>query len=396
MIFSFFILIIGLVGAAFFAGTETAFVKLLSFSEDISALPCNIRKWLKRPQTILSTTLIGTNICIIMASSVATGIAEKLFTRNGELYSLVTITLVGLIFCEVLPKSRALAGPESFARFASKPFNIAAVIFKPISHLTDLLSSILVRFSHRLVAPAPPPDWKDFELVTKEGELKLGSNRNALLDLVFDLTKKTAFDIMTPIGELQISTKTEFEKAKIETTARDIENRFLLIENEDGEIEEVLDIAELICYRCYRGKARRGLTEPFYVPETTSIMRLFAEMRDSDSEFALVVDEHGTVTGGICREEIADMFSGVRSKKKGLRGKTIDGYIVDGTMNIGDLAELLDIEFPDGPFRTAAGFIEEIVGDIPEVNRPINWGGYVFVVMNKTARKIHRIRIEPK
>ena len=124
MILSFFILILGLAGAAYFAGTETAFVKLLCFSEDNSGLPYNIRKWLKRPQTILSVTLIGTNICVILASSVATGIAEKLFARNGELFSLITITLVSLIFCEVLPKSRALAAPESFARFASKPFNI--------------------------------------------------------------------------------------------------------------------------------------------------------------------------------------------------------------------------------------------------------------------------------
>ncbi|MGC9315607.1 MAG: CNNM domain-containing protein, partial [bacterium] len=120
MIVSFAILILGLLGAAFFAGTETAFIKLLGSGEDRRDFPADIRMWLKRPQTIFSVSLVGTNICHILASSIATKISITLFPSRGELYSLLIMTVTILVFSEVIPKSRALAGPESFARFASK------------------------------------------------------------------------------------------------------------------------------------------------------------------------------------------------------------------------------------------------------------------------------------
>lgn len=393
MIISFVILILGLLGSGFFSGSETALVKLLSTRKIQSSIPASIRKALQKPQTIFSVTLVGNNICNILVSSVATSIAVRVFATHGELYSLITVTIAVLIFGEVLPKSWALADPSSFARLVSIPFNISATVLKPVSVVTDKLSSTLINLSHRIIAPSPPPDWKEFELVTKEGELKLGSNRNALLEMVFDLSSKTAFDIMTPIGELHRIRLRKLTKEDVEKIAREEEVRFFLVENENSQIEHVMDITEAICFNTT--EPIPGLSEPFYVPESTSVIRLFAEMRDSDVEFAIVVDEHGTITGGISRDEIAEMFVGIKPKKRGIRGKTIDGYIVDGTMNIDDLGELIGVEFPNGPYRTIAGFVEELIGDIPETGHVITWRGYKFTVMKKTARRIMRIRVEP-
>lgn len=393
MIVSFAILILGLLGAAFFAGTETAFIKLISYSEDKDQFTEDIRRWLRRPQTIFSVSLIGTNICQILATSIATKISVTLFPIRGELYSLLVMTLSIMIFCEVIPKSRALAGPESFAKFASKPFGIFAIVIKPLSYLTDNLSTSFVRYSHKLIPPSPTPDWKEFELVAKEGELKLGINRNSLLSMVFDLEKKTAFDVMTPIGDFPRIMAENIDKVDFGKKARETERRFVIAENAGGEIEGVADIAKIVSREV--DAPRPALSEPFYVPETTSIIRLFAEMRDSGAEFALVVDEHGTVTGGIRKDDIADIFSGVKPRIRGIRGRTVDGYIIEGAMNIGDLESLLGIEFPDGPYRTAGGFIEEYLQDIPETSSVVFWGGYKLIVLKRTPKKITRIRVEP-
>lgn len=389
MIMLFTILILGLFGAAFFAGTETSFVALLGKGEDSNRLPKDIRRWLKKPQTIFSVTLIGTNVSHILASSIATKIALDIFPTRGELYSMAIMTAMILVFSEVIPKSRALSGPESFARFASKPFGISAIILKPLSKLADKMSAFLVGLSRHIVSPSQPPDWKEFELVAKEGELKLGSNRNALLTMVFDLAKKTAFDLMTPIGEIPNKTPNNTDTTAFERQIREAEKRFYIVEDEEGRIEGVVDMALKIAHGGF------GLFEPLYVPENTPILRLFAEMRDSNAEFAFVVDEHGNITGGIVREEIADLFSGVRRKGRGIRGKTLEGYIVEGSMEIDELGSLLGTTFPEGPYRSVAGFLEEISGEIPELNRPIKFGGFSFIPLKKTPRKLLRVRVEP-
>jgi len=393
MILSAIIVIIGLLGAAFFAGTETALVTLLSKSDKSRKIPQSIAKWLEHPRTIFSVTLVGTNICIIVASSLSTSIAINIFGYNGALISLLTITVISLIFCEILPKSRALVGPESFARFASLPFNIAAQILKPITKTTDWISGGIVNLIHKIISPAPAPNWEEFELIAREGEINLGSNRNALFVLMFDYARKTVFDIMTPRARLStIPVDASGEGAL--NLALDSDSPILIVESEGENIDGVLDVANLL--ESGNINVADAMTEPFFVPETTPIMRLFAEMCDSDIEYALVVDEYGNITGGVLRDHIADIFSGAKIKlDSSIRGKTATGYIVDGAMDIDRLDELLGAEFPRGPYRTVAGLIEELTGEIPEVDCPVVCCKWRFIVTRRNLHKILRLKIEP-
>jgi len=393
MILSIVIIIIGLLGTAFFAGTETALIALLRDKKRLENLPSSISRWLDMPENIFSVTLIGTNISIIVASSISAALFIRFFGEIGGVYSLITISIISLIFCEVLPKSRALSAPESFAMFASKPFNLSAMLLKPASSVTNALSGAVVKIVHRIVKPAPPPDWSDLELVTRKGKIDLGSSRNALLLLIFEFANRTAFDIMLPRTEFTVVSADTPLPRVVEFAKRRKVGR-LIVESELGEIEGAVDTRDLIS-----GKysiLKDAITEPFFVPEGTSVINLFAEMDDSDTDFAFVVDEHGSVTGGVSFESLIDFLSGVpRGSRRAICGRTATGYIVDGFLNIEQLESIIQTEIPQGPYKTIAGFIEELNHNIPAEGETVYWNNWSFLVLKRNPRSILKIRIEP-
>ncbi len=392
MIISLVLILISLFGAAFFAGSETAFVALLRRKGRIEGLSKSVFWWLDNPDELLSVTLIGTNICIIIASSVSAALFIKFFGDLGELYSLIVISLVGLVFCEVLPKSRALTSPTSFAKLVITPLNLSGKILKPLSKVTNALSSMVVRVVHRVIKPAPVPSWKEFETVTAKGDLKLDISSKTMMLLMFEVASKTAFDIMEPRSSLPIITvDVSISEARRRAQKMDVGN--LIVESDAGRIIGFVEVVDLFAED--EREIRGVLREPFFVPENAPVLKVFMEMDDSDVPFALVVDEHGNVTGGISREALVNLFMGIGSTAH-LRGRTPSGYIVEGVMTIDQIETLLEYKFPRGPYKTVAGFIEELLNKIPEEGTTLNWEKWAFTIEKRSAKAILRIRIEPR
>ena len=390
---SYIIILISLLGAAFFAGTETSFIALLRQKSTKERMPTSVELWLNNPENILSVTLVGTNICQIILSSVAASVFIDRFGQTGALYSLISVTLATIIFCEVLPKSQALASPESFARVTVLPLNISGIVLKPLSMIVSKLSRMAAKIVGKVVKPTSPPSWAEFELVAKNGQLKLGSSRHAMLKLMFEIEKKTTFDIMIPrssLATVQLNTGI----GEIRTIYSEQGENLIPVRKGD-RIIGVIDYIDMVTTE--KTSVREALIEPLFVPENAPLLKVFSEMIDSNINYALVVDEYGTVTGGISHRKLSSILSGRRDESLQNRMTRLPtgSIVVDGSISIENLSFLLETEIPKGPYRTAAGFIEEISHGIPDEAAGLFWREWEFTVTGRTSRRITRIRIDP-
>jgi len=357
-------------GSSFFAGTETALISLVRRKSREKGIPAKVSNWLEKPEDIISVTLVGVNICIILGSSIATKLFVRGFGTAGEAYSIITMSVILLIFCEILPKSAALSHSEMFAEKTVVPLNISAIVLKPLSKAASALSGLLVKFIHLFLRPPEQANFEDFESVAESGALDVGESKEAMIRRLFDVADMRAFDLMTP--------KLALQTVKLGKSPEG--GGLVAIEDEEGEIIGL--------------HRPNGDGETAFFPENLPLLRLFAVMFESRIDSALIVNEHGEVTGAVERRRIARFLSGIpeAGDVRVLRGG--DVFVVNGAMEMTALEELLGEDFPRGQFKTVGGFIEEHLHKIPHQGYRFRWESYLFTVEQSTDRKIGRIRIE--
>ena len=390
MLLSIAIIVLGIAGSAFFSGTETAFTSLLRRKESLWHLPKNITRWLERPDELLSVTLIGTNVFVILASSVSAALFVERFGGAGEYYSLIVISLSILIFGEVLPKSMALDRSESFAKAVAAPLGIAGVLLKPFSKITNGLSGAVVKSIHFVLNPPKPPTYKDFEMVSTKGKLNIGESREAMIHLFFEVSATKAFDIMTPRSEmptLRVSDDRDRAMARFEATGQSE----LPVEDDEGRIIGILAVSKA---KSIEGKGIGAAVEkPFYVPENAPILSLFSDMYESGANSALVIDEHGDITGGITREALARFLIG--EQKATYPERPFEDVVLSGSIDIHEFEEIIGEQIPRGPFKSLGGFIEEIAHEIPPVGARLVWKRWAFIILERSDKAVERVRVRP-
>ncbi|MCK5833719.1 DUF21 domain-containing protein [bacterium] len=388
MLLSVIIIVISLLGSAFFSGTETALISLFRKRNILKQLPAGVGNWLDNPEDILSVTLIGTNLCIVLASSVATNLFIKSFGDVGELYSLITISIVGLIFCEILPKSLGLMKPVSFSRKAILPLDIIAVILKPASSLTNALSRWIVAVFHKIVKPSKPADWNDFKLVSQQGTLDIGKSKEEIIHLLFEVSSLRAFDIMEP--------KTELLKIKLSELSNRCEDKgqsnYIAVEDEDGSIFGIFNRGSSANLK---EDIEKEIMDTVFIPENTSVLHLFTTMFQSDIDSVLIVNEHSEVTGMVERRDILAFLCGIQDTPN--RETTIEdgSFVFKGTTELTELEDLFNTDFPKGQYRTLGGFIEEYRHEIPRAGTVFKWGKYIVTIEESTVKKVEKVRIKP-
>lgn len=380
-----------LFGEAFFAGSETAFTSLLRRKESPGHLPNNIMKWLDNPSELLSVTLIGTNVCVILCSSVSTALFVDIFGGIGEYYSLIVVSISILIFGEVLPKSRALKSPEEFARTVAAPLGAVGTVLRPFSKITNALSVAIVRMIHLILKPQKLQAYKDLKMISDEGKVDIGVSRKAMISLLFDISSITAFDVMIARTNLPTLTVTDdkacamalFKKTKLEE---------LPVENESGRIVGIVDIDALDSIS--DGSVEDVISEPLYFPENVPILGLFSDMFESGVKTAVVIDEYGDITGGITRSSVSRCLMGIEEMESKRSEERFSGSIVlPGSTTIHKLEMTIGEKIPRGPYRTFAGFIEEIAHKIPQKNFNVKWEKWTFVIIERSDRSIESVRI---
>ncbi|HEX3026744.1 MAG TPA: hemolysin family protein [Clostridia bacterium] len=328
--------------------------------------------------------------------------------------SVIVVTLVmsyfSLVFGELVPKRIAMqkAEPLSFA-FIGALRGVAAIT-KPFVRLLSASTNLVVR----LFGMDPHANEEN---VTEE-EIRMmvdvgGENgviedtQKEMINNIFEFDDITAEDIMTPRTEVESVEVSENIAEALRICVDGGYSRIPVYEEDIDNIVGVLYVKDLLPYVGQTipkdVSLRLLMRKTYFVPGTKRCGDLFAAMTEKHVQMTVVVDEYGGFAGIVTMEDLLESIVGniqdeYDHEEEEVQRTSDNTFEVDGSVNIEDLGELLDVKFPEGDYETIAGYIMDVLGRIPgEDEHPsVQLDNVTFTVMKMDERRIERVHIEVK
>ena len=412
-----------LVLSGFFSGSETALTaasrgKLRANADKGSKGAEQALKITEDSERLIGSILLGNNVVNILATSLATAVLTALFGQNGVAFATLGMTLLVLIFAEVLPKTYAITNPESVAAIVARPISIVVRLFAPVvTAVRFLVRGVLWVFGVRT-------DPNSHILAVREeiaGALQLGhsegvvekEDRDRILGAL-DLSDRAVEEIMLHRSGIEMIDADLPPSEVLRLVLESNHTRIPLYRETQENIVGILHAKDML--RAMNRMMADGIMtsqelesfdilsvamKPYFVPETTTLDDQMRQFLKRHTHFALVVDEYGSLQGLITLEdileeivgEIADEFD---SDEQDQVEQTSDGaYLVDGGMTIRDLNRAHDWNLPDEEANTVAGLVIHEAQMIPLEGQVFSFHGFRFEVMEKDQNRISLLKIKP-
>ena len=409
--------------SAFFSGSETALTaasrgKLRSKADKGSPGAERALEITEDTERLIGSVLLGNNLVNILAASLATALFTKVFGESGVAWATLVMTLLVLIFAEVLPKTYAITNAETAAARVSGPIAVVVFVFAPI--VTAVRA--LVRGMLKLFGVEIDPDSHILSVHEEiAGALALGheegvvhkEQRDRLLGAL-DLNDRDVEEIMLHRSEIEMINANDAPEAIISQCLRSPHTRLPVFRDEQENIVGVIHAKDLLraVDKTLRGQdmAARSLSDfdimevvrkPYFVPETTALddqMRQFLRLH---THFALVVDEYGALQGLITLEDILEEIVGEITDEfdvaevEALKPESDGSYRVDGAMTIRDLNRMADWSLPDEEANTVAGLVIHEAQSIPTVGQVFSFHGFRFEVVERQQNRLTKLKVRP-
>ena len=369
-----------------------------------------VTKLLKRTDKLLGVILIGNNFVNILAATLATIIAIRIWGEASIFYVTLLLTLIILIFAEVTPKTIAAIKPESIAFPASFLLKPLLKILEPAVYLISAISNSLTK----LIGVNPKiqieEEFSQEELRTILQSSGMPKSQLEMLLGIFDMDYLSVNDVMIPKNEIVgINIKTD-----IENIVHNLNNiRFTYIPIYKGTIDNIVGFISSNKKADFLGLDQPSKTSlktfienPLFIPESTPLNKQLANFQLENKRVGLIVDEYGDIEGLITLRDILEIIVGEitseRADKMDIMPQADGSYMLEGSMMIRDINKRIDWDLPtDGP-KTLSGLILETAQSIPESNVGLKIGEYRFetilikdnVVKMAKAQRIKEIEEE--
>ncbi len=412
-----------LVLSGFFSGSETALTassrgKLRSQADKGSRGAQKALDITEDNERLIGSVLLGNNLVNILAASLATALFTRLFGESGVALATLVMTLLVLIFAEVLPKTYAITNAEKAAAAVAPAIGVVVTLFAPIVSAVRLL----VRGVLRVFGVQIDPD--SHILAVREeiaGALQLGhsegvvekEDRDRILGAL-DLGERTVEEIMLHRSNIEMIDADAEPEEILRKCLQSRHTRLPVFRDEPENIIGVVHAKDLFRAMYAQVGGTEGDAEllksfditkvandPYFVPETTTLddqMREFLRMR---GHFALVVDEYGSLRGLITLEDILEEIVGEIADEFDIEEevpvtKTDDGqYLAEGAMTIRDMNRAMDWSLPDDEANTIAGLVIHEAQMIPDVGQVFSFHGFRFEVTEREGNRITGLKIRP-
>ncbi|EAQ43600.1 CBS domain protein [Roseobacter sp. MED193] len=412
-----------LVLSAFFSGSETALTaasrgKLRTQADKGSNGAQRALDVTEDNERLIGSVLLGNNLVNILATSLATALLTRTFGESGVAFATLVMTLLVLIFAEVLPKTYAISNAEKAASAVAPIIGILVTVLAPIVAAVRFL----VRGILRLFGVKIDPDSHIMAMREEiAGALHLGhsegvvekEDRDRILGAL-DLSDRFVEEIMLHRSHIEMI-DADAEPAEIlEQCLTSPHTRLPVFKDEPENIIGIVHAKDLLreMYAQIGGPEgdASALREfeittvakpPYFVPETTTLddqMRQFLRIR---SHFALVVDEYGALQGLITLEDILEEIVGEITDEfdpaeQSLVKKDTDGnYTVEGATTIRDLNRATDWNLPDEEANTIAGLVIHEAQMIPTTGQVFSFHGFRFEVTAREGNRITAFKVRP-
>src|SRR3954468_11221499 len=409
------IVIVCLLLSFFFAGSETALMafsraRMLRLEKKGNRSAGIVNRLLEARERLIGALLLGNNAVNILASALATSVFLVWFGDVGVLYATIAMTVLVVVFAEVLPKTIAVNDPDRIALLAARPMQIVIRLLGPIlAAIEALVRGILRLIGSRIGDDQPVLSAHEelrgaVDLLHHEGNVEKGDRDmfGGLLDLR-DLTVSDVMIHRTEMITIDIDNPTEEVVAAV--LAAPV-TRVPLWREYAENIIVVLHAKDLLrAIQSVGGDLSKidipSITRPpWFVPDIRPLSDQLRAFRRRKTHFALVVDEYGEVMGLVTLEDILEEIVGDISDEHdlvvtGARPQADGSVVVDGAVPIRDLNRLMDWNLPDEEATTIAGLVIHETRSIPEPGQSFTFHGFRFRVLRRHRNRITSLRITP-
>lgn len=375
----------------------------LADSGDRAAL--RVSKLLKRPDRLLGIILLGNNFVNILASSVVTILAIRLYGEAAIAIAAGLLTLVILILAEVAPKTFAATRPERVAFTTSAILQALLMLLYPFVWFINLIANRLLKILG-VSASTESNTLSSEELraaVMESGGLIQESHQSMLL-AILDLEKLTVEDVMIPRGRIVgIDLEDEWDEIEEQITNA----RYTRLPVYRGTLDNIVGMVHLRKVLNLMQDDRLGpesfeglLAEPYFIPEGTPVTTQLINFRSAKRRHGLVVDEYGDILGLVTLEEILEEIVGDFTTQSiephDVAQLQDDGsYLIPGRANLRDINRQLGWQLPTGDSRTLNGLITEYLEDLPAQDVSLKLGSYLVEIVRTRGTTVQLARVKP-
>ncbi|SES26846.1 Mg2+ and Co2+ transporter CorB, contains DUF21, CBS pair, and CorC-HlyC domains [Halopseudomonas bauzanensis] len=395
--------------SAFFSSSETGMMSLNRYrlkhvSKKGNRSAQRAEKLLSRPDRLLGTILVGNNIVNILAASIASVVAVRLWGDAGIAISTIALTIVILIFGEITPKTLAALHPEMIAFRVSIILQMLQRVLYPVVWLCSSISNALLRLMGVNPNSSDGGQLSAEELRTVVNEASLGITRkrqNMLLSIL-DLEKMTVNDIMVPRNEAY-GIDLDDEMPLILDQLRTSHHTRLPVFR--GDINNVTGLVHM--RHIARLLSRNELTkenliacckDPYFIPENTPLHTQLLNFQKHKRRIGFVVDEYGDVIGLVTLEDILEEIVGefttdLLPANHDIHPQADGSHVIDGSVALRAINRQLLWKLPeDGP-KTLNGLITERLESIPENSVGLSVGQYRMEILQTKDNMVKSVRI---
>jgi Mg2+/Co2+ transporter CorB len=366
-----------------------------------------ILKLLKRPDRLLGMILIGNNLSNIVASSLATYLALKLWGEEAVVITTTVLTFVVLVFAEVAPKTLAVLYPEQVAKFVVFPVYYLLKPFKPLVWSINILANgLLLLFNIRVGNKTLEPlSREELRSVVYDTTGKMSRQYQSMLLGILDLNKVRVDDVMIPRHEI-IGIDINLPWNSIENQLASSAHDWLPVYRED--INQLLGLVHLreLTARLLVGKPydkellQKKLKEPYFVPEGTPLHTQLQNFQRLRKRLAFIVDEYGEIRGlltveDILQEIVGEFTTGVAAMSR-VEEQSDGSYLVDGSTTIRELNRETDCQFSTRGPRTLSGMIIEHLEAMPHRGTCVRIAGYPIEIIKVKENRVDVAQIFPR
>ena len=400
-----------LVLSAFFSGSETALVALsrarLTHLVNIGQPGASrVAQLVQRPEKFLATVLLSNNLVNTAVAAIGTSLVVNMMGNNSTavLVSTLGVTLVLLIFGEILPKTIAWNQAEKVSFAVSRPLSFVGLVLSPGVRLLQGISWLVNRLLG-ITGPSPEIGEEEIRSLIAVGARSgvVEENEAALLEKVFRFGDRQMREIMTPRPEFVMIDKNMRLDEFLPLYTAHSHTRFPVY---DGAMENVVGVlsSKDVLLAMSQGRLQpedsvTGLLRPaFFVPETKTVSTTFDEMQRGGYGLVLMVDEFGGIAGLATMKQLLEVIVGQVGEEWDAPDQPYtpvdeDTYRLDAGIAVSEINEDLQLGLPEGDYQTVAGFILDHLGRIPEEGEQFEFNDLSLTVKAMSGVKIDTVEL---
>lgn len=403
--------------SGFFSGSETALTaisraRVFQLVKENNKRAIIVSRLRNNKESLIGAILLGNNLVNILASALATSLAISVWGPSGVAYVTLIMTVLVLIFAEVLPKTFAIKRSEQVSLFVAPLIRLIVLILSPITRSIKWLIDQIFRAlgidttDENAFISATDILRGTIEMHHRQGQME--KQDRDMLGGILELEEIDVEEVMIHRKKVQGLDIEASIDTIIEEAITSPHSRLPMYQGDYNNIIGILHIKRLLKLIHQKGREnihiadiRNILTKPWYIPATTSLKNQLYAFRQRCQHFALVVDEYGSLLGIVTLEDVIEEIVGEIDDEydtidiNGIVELSPNSWLVEGNTSIRDLNRHLDWQLPDEEANTIAGLLLHEARDIPEVgDQFVIAERYHFTVEARNERQIHQVRVK--